>query len=202
MTRNNLPNEGLSCNLTSVNDLFVYHIHGQPKGISRWVEHPDTFQLQVAGLVKHSLKLTLDDIRNNFTSVSQIAILQCMTGVHWGRVCMEGPTLLEVLRSAGVDKDAKKVAFTGGEGFTTDLELEWIRDHADSFLLAYKMNHKPLTREHGYPVRLTARGKYGYKWCKWLTKIEVLGYDYKGYYENVRGWSDQADRGQPVTPNA
>ena len=53
--------------------------------------------------------------------------------------------------------------------------------------------------EHGFPIRLTADGKYGYKWCKWLSQIEVVDHDYKGHYEGKRRWSDEATRGTKVT---
>lgn len=53
-----------------------------------------------------------------------------------------------------------------------------------------------LPLDHGFPLRLTADGKYGFNWCKWLTEVE---YDYKGHYEGKRGWSDAGTRGQPVT---
>jgi hypothetical protein len=39
---------------------------------------------------------------------------------------------------------------------------------------------------------LVVPGKYGYKWVKWITHIQVVGYDYKGYWES-RGWNDDAD---------
>lgn len=56
-----------------------------------------------------------------------------------------------------------------------------------------------LPPDHGFPLRLTADGKYGFKWCKWLTEVEVVDYDYKGHYEGKGGWSDAGTRGQPVT---
>jgi hypothetical protein len=59
-------------------------------------------------------------------------------------------------------------------------------------LLAYEMNGETLPRNHGFPLRLVAPGKYGYKWVKWVTHIEVIDYDYKGFWES-RGWDDDAD---------
>ena len=61
------------------------------------------------------------------------------------------------------------------------------------------MNDEPLTVDHGFPLRLTADGKYGYKWLKWVTVIDLVSEDYKGHYEGKRGWSDEAIRGQRVT---
>ena len=43
------------------------------------------------------------------------------------------------------------------------------------------MNDKPLTPEHSFPLRMTTDGRYGFKGCKWLDKIEWVDYDYKGH---------------------
>ena len=79
-----------------------------------------------------------------------------------------------------------------------NLPLKSVNARPDEFLLVYEMNGKPLTRDHGYPIRMAEIGKYGYKWCKWLTKITLHGDDYKGHYEAYRGWSDTAVRGEPI----
>ena len=60
------------------------------------------------------------------------------------------------------------------------------------------MNGEPLPADHGFPVRATADGRYGYKWCKWLSAVELVDYDFKGHYEGRRRWSDAGIRGQPV----
>jgi hypothetical protein len=53
------------------------------------------------------------------------------------------------------------------------------------------MNGEPLTKEHGYPARLLIPGIYGMKNVKWITRIELVDYDFKGYWMQ-RGWSDPA----------
>jgi hypothetical protein len=62
----------------------------------------------------------------------------------------------------------------------------------DDVLLAYMMNGETLPEEHGFPLRLVAPDKAGYKWVKWVVRMEVVDYDYKGYWES-RGWDDDAD---------
>ncbi|USZ67678.1 molybdopterin-dependent oxidoreductase [Halorussus salilacus] len=54
-------------------------------------------------------------------------------------------------------------------------------------LLAYEMNGRPLPRGHGYPVRLLVPGHWGEINVKWVTGIEVLDEERKGYWEK-RGW--------------
>jgi hypothetical protein len=58
-------------------------------------------------------------------------------------------------------------------------------------VLVYEMNGAPLTQKHGYPARLLVPGIYGMKNCKWITQVELVNYDYKGYWES-QGWSDTA----------
>jgi len=58
-------------------------------------------------------------------------------------------------------------------------------------LIAYGMNGTTLERDHGFPARLIVPGIYGMKNVKWLDEIEVVGEDYKGFWE-VRGWDDTA----------
>ena len=57
------------------------------------------------------------------------------------------------------------------------------------------MNHELLPIEHGFPVRLVAPNYQGYKWVKWIVRIEIVIYDYIGFWES-RGWSDDAS----ITP--
>ena len=61
----------------------------------------------------------------------------------------------------------------------------------DDMLIAYRMNGVPLPLGHGFPARIIAPGHYGMKHVQWLTGIELVTSDYKGYYQR-KGWSDDA----------
>jgi len=54
------------------------------------------------------------------------------------------------------------------------------------------MNGVPLPAKHGYPLRVIVPGIYGMKNVKWLSRIELVDDDFKGYWER-RGWSDVAE---------
>ncbi len=59
--------------------------------------------------------------------------------------------------------------------------------------MAYKMNGLTLPPERGFPFQLVAEKKWGYKWIKWITGIELSDdEDYRGYWES-RGYSNEAD---------
>ena len=190
------PEEDLS--ITPTDELFTYHIFGLPDDLDRWRKDVQSYSLNVAGMVDSPTVLGLHEIQQDFKPISADMVLQCMTNVHWGRVRFTGARLLDVLEHAGVSEEACKVALRGAEGFTTDFRMSEIQEQPDAFLLAYAMNDEPLTPEHGFPLRITADGKYGYKWCKWLTEIESVDYDFRGHYEGNRRWSDKATRGESV----
>ncbi len=184
--------------ITPIAELFTYHIFGIPNELEQWQEDIGFYSLAIMGLVDLPVQLSLNQVRNDFKQVSEDMILQCMTNVHWGRIHFTGARLLDVIEYGGFRRDAYKVVLRGADGFDTDLRVEEIRERPDAFLLAYAMNNEPLTPDHGFPLRMTAKGKYGYKWCKWLTEIELVDHDYKGHYERNRGWFDEAIRGRPV----
>jgi DMSO/TMAO reductase YedYZ molybdopterin-dependent catalytic subunit len=184
--------------ITPTGQLFRYDIHGLPAELRRWSEDPSLFRLKVGGCVGRESSLSLRDLRDRFEPVKIEAVLQCMTRVHWGRVLIRGARLWDILQDCQVHKQAEKIALHGAEGFSTDLFLGEVAGQPERFLLVYEMNGESLTGEHGFPLRIAAIGKYAYKWCKWLTEISVLDYDYKGHYEGKRGWSDKASRGERV----
>jgi DMSO/TMAO reductase YedYZ molybdopterin-dependent catalytic subunit len=63
----------------------------------------------------------------------------------------------------------------------------------NDILVAYKMNGIDLPPERGYPFQLVAESKWGYKWIKWITDIELSNdEEYEGYWES-RGYSNSGD---------
>ena len=59
-------------------------------------------------------------------------------------------------------------------------------------MLAYQVNNSPLQKQDGFPLRLIAFGKYGYKWAKWICQLTVIEESQLGYWEKL-GFSDQGD---------
>ena len=63
-------------------------------------------------------------------------------------------------------------------------------------LLAYKMNEAVMIPERGFPFALVAEDKWGYKWIKWVTKMEVSDdASFRGYWEQ-RGYNQEGDLGE------
>jgi len=83
------------------------------------------------------------------------------------------------------------VIFHAYDGYTTSLPLDYIM--GKDIIMAYKMNGIALPAERGFPFQLVAESKWGYKWIRWITEIELSdNVDYRGYWES-RGFSNTAD---------
>ncbi len=86
---------------------------------------------------------------------------------------------------------ANIIIFKAIDGYTTSFPLNYTTDN--NILLAYKMNNATLPPERGFPFQLVAESKWGYKWIKWVTEIELSdNLNYKGYWES-RGYSNNGD---------
>ena len=106
-------------------------------------------------------------------------------------ILWEGVKVADIIDQAGVQDGANTVIFYAVDGYTTSLPLDFVRNN--DILIAYKMNDVVLPPERGYPFQLVAQDKLGYKWIKWLDKIELSNDpEYKGYWES-RGYSNEAD---------
>jgi DMSO/TMAO reductase YedYZ molybdopterin-dependent catalytic subunit/glyoxylase-like metal-dependent hydrolase (beta-lactamase superfamily II) len=171
---------------------------------------PDTWRLEVGGLVEHRLRLSLRDLRN-LRSQTLVATLECAgngrsafdppaEGEQWclGAVSTAewaGVPLTEILDRAGLTSKAREVVFRGadqgkaGEAaglvrFERSLSVADAR-HSEA-LLAYAMNGELLPLEHGYPLRLIVPGWYAVASVKWLTEIEVIGSPFEGFFQAQR----------------
>jgi DMSO/TMAO reductase YedYZ molybdopterin-dependent catalytic subunit len=160
------------------------------------------YRLHVGGLVKRALELTLSDLLARPDRKSVGAVIECsgnsgnphiMNGLVSHSV-WTGISLAAILREAGVLPEAREVVFLGMDVID---EKKWqagnasyptphgrsiyIQDAmAQDNLLAFAMNGKPLSPEHGFPLRLIMPGWYGMAQVKWLNRIQVIDRRYEG----------------------
>ncbi|GIW09580.1 MAG: hypothetical protein KatS3mg061_0637 [Dehalococcoidia bacterium] len=88
-----------------------------------------------------------------------------------------------------MEAGAVDVVFTCADDYTDSIPLTKAME--PTTLLALEMNGQPLTEKHGAPLRAVVPNIYGMKNAKWIRKIEVVGYDYQGFWQR-QGWSDSA----------
>jgi len=149
----------------------------------------DSYTLELSGLVKNPKEYTYDDVLSH-QKYSKVVELYCVEG--WSvNILWEGILVKDLLEEVEVKPEANTVIFYAYDGYSTSLPLNYIIDN--DILMTYKMNNVTLPPERGYPFQLVAEDKIGYKWIKWITKIELSNNtDYKGYWES-RGYSNEAD---------
>jgi len=155
------------------------------------VINKDTYTLTVDGLVNKSLTLTYGDLQA-YPQRSKLATLPCVEG--WSFIAKwTGPALASILHDAGVKPEAKILIFYTADspsGYTS-LDLSYIRQK--NVIIALKLNDITLPADRGFPFQVVAEGKYGYKWAKWVTRIEVSDNEnFRGYWESL-GYSNSAD---------
>ncbi len=170
--------------LGSINDFRENSISGpQYVNIS-------TYKLVVTGLVRNEKTYTYNDVIDKHTHYEKVVTINCVEG--WSvKILWEGVLLKDLLTEAGYDTGALVVILYAQDGYSTSLPLSYIV--SNNIMIAYKMNGVVLPPDRGYPFQLVAESKYGYKWIKWITQIEVSDdTDYRGYWES-RGFSDNAD---------
>jgi DMSO/TMAO reductase YedYZ molybdopterin-dependent catalytic subunit len=95
-----------------------------------------------------------------------------------------GARLSEFLQMAGADPTAKFVTVECADDYYESLDMA-TAVHPQT-LLCYEMYDRPLTREHGAPLRLNVPTKIGYKQAKYLTNLKVTH-----VLERVGYWEDQ-----------
>lgn len=149
------------------------------------------WSLEVKGLVANPLVLSYQDLKT-FPIVEQPHTLMCISnevgGDLVGNANWTGVRLRDILAKAGA-RPALEVILRASDGYSESIPMEKALE--EGTVLAYEMNGEPLWAKHGYPVRLLVPNIYGMKNVKWLTSIEPVNTDYKGYWQN-RGWSDDA----------
>ena len=170
--------------LSSVNDFRENSIKGP-----QYVDIA-TYQLEVTGLVENPLTFTYEDMIDSYKHYKKVVRLDCVEG--WSaNILWEGMLVRDILNDAGVLPETKRIIFHAYDDYTTSFPLDYIMDN--DIIMAYKMNEITMPPERGYPFQLVAESKWGYKWIKWITQIELSDNEhYRGYWES-RGYSNAAD---------
>jgi DMSO/TMAO reductase YedYZ molybdopterin-dependent catalytic subunit len=170
--------------LSSIDDFRENSIRG-PQYIDN-----ENYRLVVAGLVSNTMEYSYDDVVDSHQHYEKVVTLYCVEG--WdATILWKGVLVRDLLTAAKIDPTARVVIFHAYDGYSTSLPLDFIIDN--DIIMAYEMNGVVLPPERGFPFQLVAESKYGYKWIKWITRIELSDdVDYRGYWES-RGFSNDAD---------
>lgn len=151
--------------------------------------------LSIKGRVDRPYDITYYDLLD-MRMVERDVTLSCVSndvgGNLVGNARWLGVPLAEVLNRAGVQDDAEQVVGRSVDDFTVGFPVEAVFDGREA-LIAIGMNGEPLPFEHGFPARLVVAGLYGYvSATKWLSEIELTGWDNFDAYWIPRGWAKEA----------
>ncbi len=151
--------------------------------------------LTVEGMVDRPYSINYFDLLD-MRMVERDVTLSCVSnqvgGDLVGNARWLGVPLTEILDRAGVQDQAEQLVGHSVDEFTVGFPIEAAYDGREA-LVAVGMNGEPLPIEHGFPARLVVAGLYGYvSATKWLSSIELTGWDDFDAYWIPRGWSKEA----------
>ncbi len=148
-----------------------------------------SYRLVIDGAVQHPQSLTYAQVLAH-DHYQKLITLHCVEG--WQATGLfEGVLMKELLDEAGPLTSAVTVIFHGEDSYTTSLPLATVLER--NMLLAYRVNNADLIARNGYPFQLAAEDKLGYKWCKWVVRIELsTDPDFKGFWER-QGFGNDAE---------
>lgn len=154
--------------------------------------------LEVGGLVKRQLHLTLADLRAmpKQTQTTKHCCIQGWSGVaEWGGVslrhivelCQPLPSARYMVFYAFDDKSTSEAHAQGPGYFYGTIRVELADD--PQTMLAYEMNGESLPIVHGAPLRLRVETQLGFTMVKYIREIEFIE-DYKSIGKGQGGWRE------------
>lgn len=191
--RHRRPVHDLVSTITPTVDHFVLSHFGNARiDLASW-------RLEVGGLVDREATLSLEELRA-FPKHEVQSVLQCggfpdnprINTHNASNAIWAGADLGEVLQHVGVDRRTSYIwSFAPDHGtyadwsadyYVKDLPIERVQQ--GGVLLAYEVNGKPLTAEHGFPLRLFVPGFYGTNSVKWLCRITAADHRAPGLFSS------------------
>ncbi len=155
-----------------------------------------SYVLTINGLVDNPLTLTYEDLLG-FSQQSKLMPLNCVEGWRY-TAKWTGPLLKDLFAAAKVRPGALIAIFYTKDvpvGYSS-LDLSYISSR--NIIIGMKLNDITLPDDRGFPFQVVAESKYGYKWSKWITRIEISdNADFRGYWESA-GYNNNADDNGPA----
>jgi|GEM_PF-550562 len=154
----------------------------------------EDYELQIDGLVETPKDWAYQDLLSRPSS-KRLHTLNCVEG--WAAsVLWEGVSLKDLLAESNPDSDASTIIFHALDEYTSSVSMEYIQEN--DILLAYKMNGMTLPAMRGFPFEVVAVDKWGYKWVKWVNRIELSNNDwYRGFWEGY-GYNNDGSLDGPI----
>ena len=145
------------------------------------LQDPRAWRLQVAGLVRQPLTLSIEDLQAMPRTMYTVKH-HCVEG--WSAIATwHGVPVSAIADRCGMLPQARYVRF---DSFDSGYSNGW--DMASAMhpqtILAYAMNDNLLAPSHGAPLRLYSPTKLGYKMTKYLVSVTFTAERPGGYWED------------------
>jgi DMSO/TMAO reductase YedYZ molybdopterin-dependent catalytic subunit len=148
----------------------------------------DKYRLEITGQAEKPVSLSYKEILA-MSSIKKSVTLHCIEG--WSEhLLFKGVRLSDLFKIVRPKKEVLTVIFFAADGYSSSLTYKYIEKK--DIILAYEINGKTLDPNRGFPLQVVAESKYGYKWVKWITRIELSDKPYMGYWEKL-GYDNEAD---------
>jgi DMSO/TMAO reductase YedYZ molybdopterin-dependent catalytic subunit len=184
------PAPGTRPEYTPLADHYQVDIDLAPPDISE-----AEWRLVVDGLVAKPLSLTLDRLKSEYDHVDQFVTLACISnplgGPFIGTTLWSGASLRDVLAQVGPQAGARYIHIESADEFGEEIDLEPAQSDP-RITLTYAWDGQPLTRKHGFPLRVLVPDRYGMKQPKWITRLTLAAESKPGYWVE-RGWDEKAE---------
>lgn len=134
------------------------------------------YRLRVYGLVDDPREFALDELKElpKHQQITEHVCVQGWSGVaEWG-----GLRLSDLFDIVGVHPEARYAVFHAFNDDGRDIDYYDAHDIEQllqpTSILAYEMNHHPLSLQYGAPLRLRNENQLGFKQVKWIESIELV----------------------------
>ncbi len=141
---------------------------------------PATWDFRVFGLVQKQIELSWEEF-NALPKARTTSDFHCVT--RWSRFDnrWQGVLCRDLLKLVTLMPQAKYVLVHAEQGFTANMPISDL--NRPNVLFASQHDGRPLTPEHGFPLRLVVPHLYAWKSVKWVRGLEFLDHDAPGFWE-------------------
>ncbi len=150
---------------------------------------PEQWTMTVDGLVATPRTWTWREM-HALPQSTYFGDIHCVTTWSKFDTTFAGVSVDTLLAQAGPLPEAAYVMAHSTTGYTTNLPLADVTD--GKAWVVWDFDGRPLTVEHGGPVRLLVPHLYFWKSAKWVTRLELMASDRPGFWEQ-NGYHDRGD---------
>jgi DMSO/TMAO reductase YedYZ molybdopterin-dependent catalytic subunit len=149
----------------------------------------DQWTMTVDGLVDQPVTWTWREI-HALPGSTYFGDIHCVT--TWSKLdtTFAGVSVDTLLAAAHPRPEAAYVMAHSTTGYTTNLPLADVT--GGKAWVVWEYDGRPLSAEHGGPVRLLVPHLYFWKSAKWVTRLELMSHDRQGFWEQ-NGYHDRGD---------